>query len=145
MLFQADGSTFAVGRAAYVDQDPALPSETSRIHVQVEFEGAEVLALLDTGSPWSIVNADLATALGFLDREGEAKGIDSRLGTIQGKLVRVAVTLVAEDGESVELESTVFVSKDWPAGNFVGYSGLLERVKFAIDPETNSFFFGPID
>ena len=64
------------------------------------------------------------------------------MGVISGKLVRAVTKLVAEDGESVEVDSTLFVSRDWPAGNFIGYSGLLERIRFAVDPDTNSFIFG---
>ena len=64
------------------------------------------------------------------------------MGTVQGKLVRAMTTLVAEDGFSLEVDSTVFVSRDWPAGNFIGYSGLLERIRFAIDPQVNAFIFG---
>ena len=142
MLYRSDGSAFTSGKSTYLDKDPARRSETARIHVRVEFEGVAVLALLDTGAPWSILNAELANALELFNREGEAKSIGTRLGTVHGKLVRATATLVAEEGESVEMESTVFVSEDWLEGNFIGYSGLLERIRFAIDPDTNSFVFG---
>jgi hypothetical protein len=29
------------------------------------------------------------------------------------------------------------------AGTFLGYSGLLERIRFAVDPQQNNFYFGP--
>ena len=58
--------------------------------------------------------------------------------------VRAVTRLVAEDGESVEIEATVFVSPEWREGNFIGYSGLLERIRFAVDPDTNSFIFGAL-
>jgi hypothetical protein len=83
--------------------------------------------LLDTGASWSIVNSELADELGLFDRDGEPVDMSSRMGVISGKLVRAVTKLVAEDGESVEVDSTLFVSRDWPAGNFIGYSGLLER------------------
>lgn len=145
MLSHTDGSIFAVGMCAYLDQDPGTQSETSRINVSVEFEGFKVLALLDTGAAWSVLDRDVAMELGLFDRAGEPKSIHSRYGTTEGKLVRISTTFVAQEGESFEMEATVFVSADWPAGSFVGCSGLLERVKFAVDPETNTFFFGPID
>jgi hypothetical protein len=53
-------------------------------------------------------------------------------------------TLVSHEGDSIEIEATVFVSREWPSGNFIGYAGLLERIRFAIDPASNSFFFGAI-
>ena len=142
MLQWQNGATFAVGQSSYYDQAHDQPSETARIHVPVELDGVSVLALLDTGAAWSMVTAELAEELGLFDRDGEQTTIVSRLGTMQGRLVRAMTTLVAEHGDSLEVEATVFVSHDWTAGNFLGYSGLLERIRFAVDPYTNSFFFG---
>jgi len=142
MLHWPDGSTFASGRSRYLDADPGRPSKTASVHVQVEFDGVPVLAMLDTGASWSVLNAELADDLELFDRDGDTVTISSRMGTVQGKLVRALTTLVADDGDSVEVDSTVFVSRDWPAGNFIGYSGLLERIRFAIDPQDNTFIFG---
>jgi predicted aspartyl protease len=103
------------------------------------------LAVLDTGADWSVIQTEVAKALGLLERDGEPKTMTSRLGKHHGKLVRVNAELVAEEGESVQLDSTVFVCEDWPAGTFVGYHGLLERVRFAVDPEQNAFLFGMPD
>ena len=112
--------------------------------MRLQFEGVSVLALLDTGAAWSIVDTEVADALGLFEEDGSQVTISSRVGRVTGKLVRVNATLVAEDGEGVELESTVFVSREWSHGSFVGYSGLLERIRFAIDPDSNSFFFGAL-
>ena len=146
MLRYRDGSAFSTGMSLYLDADPgpSHPSATSRIHVRVEFDGASVLALLDTGAAWSVLNAELARELGLFERDGESATISSRLGNINGKLVRASTTLVADKGDSIEVDSTVFVSSDWPEGNFIGYSGLLERIRFAIDPGSNSFSFGAL-
>lgn len=142
MLHRPDGSAFASGRSRYLDKDPGRPSETSSVHVQVEFDGVRVLAMLDTGAAWSVLNAELADDLELFDRDGVPETISSRIGRVHGKLVRAMTTLVADDGDSVEVDSTVFVSRDWPAGNFIGYTGLLERIRFAIDPQDNAFIFG---
>ena len=144
MLRYSDGPEFSTGMSSYLDADPRHPSETSRIHVKVEFDGESVLALLDTGAAWSVLNAELAQELGLFERDGESMTISSRAGKIKGKLVRARTTLVADEGESIEFYSTVFVSGDWPEGNFIGYSGLLERIRFAIDPGSNSFVFGAL-
>lgn len=38
---------------------------------------------------------------------------------------------------------TFFVSQDWPSGlTFLGYSGLLDSIRFALDPQANHFYFG---
>jgi hypothetical protein len=53
--------------------------------------------------------------------------------------------LVADNGESLSIEATVWVSREWTGGNFLGYGGLLERIRFAVDPANNLFYFGPLD
>ncbi len=102
MLRWRNGSTFATGRSSYLDADPGFPSATARIHVKVAFDGVSVLALLDTGAPWSMLNAEVADELGLLDGEGEPVAISTRIGRIEGSLVRATTTLVAEDGDSVD-------------------------------------------
>lgn len=102
-----------------------------------------VLALLDTGASWSVLNVEVAKELKLLDGHGEPLAMSTRIGRIEGNLVRTAATLVAEDGDSVVVDATVFVSHEWHQPTVIGYSGLLERIRFAIDPGTQSFVFGP--
>jgi len=52
------------------------------------------------------------------------------------------LTLLADEGESFELDTTLFASREWSLGNFIGYAGFLERIRFAVDPSTNDFYFG---
>ena len=91
-----------------------------------------------------MLNAEVATAAGLLDQDDDSPkiSISTRIGRIKGSLVRTTTTLVAEDGDSVEFDSTVFVSREWFQQSVIGYSGLLERIRFAIDPGSNSFIFG---
>ena len=142
MLHRPDGSVFASGRSRFFDEAPGHPSETASVHVQVKFGGIRVLAMLDTGASWSVLSADLADELGLFDGDGEPMTVSSRIGTVQGRLVRAKTTLVADDGDALDIDSTVFVSRQWPAGNFIGYTGLLERIRFAVDPQDNAFIFG---
>jgi hypothetical protein len=101
---------------------------------------------LDTAADWSVISTEIAEDLGLFGIEGESIVLSTRFGTIAGHLVPAAVTLIADDGDSLGIDATVFVSSDWPrkAGTFLGYSGLLERIRFAVDPQKNDFFFGPI-
>jgi len=71
--------------------------------------------------------------------------MSTRLSIIHGRLVRAELQLIAEVGESLAINATVFVSRDWQGPNFIGYGGFLERVRFAIDPgqDQNHFHFGP--
>jgi hypothetical protein len=103
---------------------------------------APVLAQLDTGAAWSVLNVEVARRIGLLDAQGEPLVLSTRTGKVLGKLVRAPVSLVADAGESLDLDATFFVSANWRHGTFLGYSGLLERIRFAIDPYRNLFYFG---
>ncbi len=61
---------------------------------------------------------------------------------MRGALYREALRISADEGEPLDVEATVFVSPDWPGPSFIGYQGLLQRIRFAVDPETNLFYFG---
>ena len=63
---------------------------------------------------------------------------------MEGTLERYPIVLTAQKGQSLEIDATIFVCSEWRRGNFLGYTGLLERVRFAIDPASQLFYFGPI-
>lgn len=92
-----------------------------------------------------MLDCELADALGLLDGSGEPTQLSTRQGQRQGNLVRVPLIIPADEGqgESLEMEPTFFVCPDWPHGkNFLGYSGLLEFIRIALDPPENYFYFG---
>jgi hypothetical protein len=149
VLLHTDGSPFATGRARFSDHDPATEKETAKIYVKVQPEGLEavILAQLDTGSPWTVLARDYAEALALFGGEGQAITLNiARYGTIRGRLEKANITLLADEDEGQSLDvqqATVFVSMEWPGGTFLGYSGLLEKVRFALDPQKYLFYFGP--
>jgi len=69
--------------------------------------------------------------------------LSTAYGEVTGTIQRQTISLVAEQRDSLEIDASVFVTADWRYGNFLGYSGLLDRIRFAFDPGTNSFYFGP--
>ncbi len=144
-LLTLDGNLFARGRSRFLDSDGGM-EPTPKIFVKVLPGQAPIplLAQLDTGTAWSVLDGEIAEALGFLEHVGPTVSLSTRTGTIRGKLIRAPLMLVADEGESYELEATLFVSRDWTYGNFLGYSGFLDRVRFAVDPGTNDFYFGGI-
>jgi hypothetical protein len=146
MLFRQDGTEFAKGRSRFLDYPPGSPERTSKIFVKIQVESfdAVVFAQLDTGAAWSMLDAEVAEILSLLGGEGEPVTVSTRLGKVNGRLERTSLAIVADEGESISIDATVVVSPDWHAGNFLGYSGLLERVRFALDPSDNSFYFGSI-
>jgi hypothetical protein len=80
---------------------------------------------------------------GFLELLESEVWLDTRLGRIRGGLYRGALTIPAEEGDSLDTQATFFLSSDWHGGNFIGYEGLLQHIRFAVDPRDNAFFFGP--
>ena len=101
-----------------------------------------ILSQVDTGAAWSILERDIAEGLGLFDKGGLAVALSTRKGTVNGYLVRVPMTVLADEGDSLQVDGTLFVSQDWDHGNFIGYCGLLERIRFGVDPRTNDFYFG---
>ncbi len=70
--------------------------------------------------------------------------MSTRMGPVRGRLERTQIELVADEGDGLSIDATVFVSPDWSGDNFIGYSGFLERIRFGVDPSDNYFYFGPI-
>ncbi len=142
-LLRIDGENFARGRSRFPDSD-GREEPTPKIFVKILPGDAPValLAQLDTGAAWSVLDGEIAEALGLLEQAGPTVTLSTRSGTVRGKLIRSSLTIVADEGESCEVDATLFVSRDWAYGNFVGYSGFLERIRFAVDPRSNDFYFG---
>ena len=142
MLRDHEGRSFATGSAVFMDTDLAEVSPKIYVRIQPGNLLTPVLAQLDTGAAWSVLNAEVARLIGVLDARGEPLTLSTRMGNFRGKLVRVSVSLVADARESLNLDATFFVSSEWAHATFLGYSGLLERIRFAIDPQRNLFYFG---
>lgn len=122
-----------------------------RILVPVQIEEIETEAVVDTGGIYLICTPEIAKEL-QLD-PGAALGrseLNIRGHSINGALYRVALTLIAEEGKGCVLEATAFVPDDdplriWDLPVFLGMQGCLERMRFAVDPKDERFFFGPIE
>jgi predicted aspartyl protease len=135
---------FTTGRAAYLDQSLTSHESTPKIFVKLQIPPLPEtrLAQLDTGAAWTVLDSATAEELGLLECEGEEVRLKTKGGTFRGRLVRQALTLLADEGDHLEVEATVFVAPDWPYGSFLGYSGLLENIRIALDPGANHFYFG---
>lgn len=64
------------------------------------------------------------------------------MGLLDGTIQRLPITLIAEEGDHLTIDASVFVTDAWHHGHFLGYSGFLERLRFAIDPFSNTYYFG---
>lgn len=100
-------------------------------------------ALLDTGSQRCVLPARIAVAIEEVAAaDGLVERMSTRFGSITGRLLRLPLALVAEDGETLDVDATWFVSAEWPGPAIVGWKGCLERVRFALDPTREQFYFG---
>jgi|SRR3990172_6510638 len=137
-------SDFAIGASTFADTAPGTQYE-ARIFVPVRLGGLDVdlTAMVDTAAPWCVLEGALAAV--FADRDAilvPRQVLSSRLGDYTGDLCRASITLLADEGDSLTVEATVFVCPDWSGPNVIGYNALLERIRFAVDPSLNTFYFG---
>jgi hypothetical protein len=144
-MLKLNGQDFTTGSAKFLDDDLEDREPTPKVFVRVRFPDLErkpALAQLDTGAAWSVLQRDIAEELGLLDGAGEMVRVQTAVGSIRGRLERVPLVLVADEGASLNLQVTFFVSPQWRGGTFLGYSGLLDRLRIGLDCPKNLFYFG---
>jgi hypothetical protein len=148
VLLRDDGSLFMSSRAPYLDAPPGVSGRDAKIFIRIAVgtPGFLVTAMLDSGSTYSVLNEDVAEAIGaFEDAHAPSIEMGTRRGVLRGRLVRRPISLLADEGDGLEVEATFWVSREWKYGHFLGYAGLLQRVRFGLDPQTNQSHFGPIE
>jgi hypothetical protein len=150
MLRFSDGQIFASGSCPYRAAPASENDMTHRIFLTVQFDGFQTEAVLDTGGVYFIVHPELAEGLA-LDH-GNALYVGDmgiRGFKYRGYIHRLNLTLLATNGTSLEIEATAFIpeltqSQIWALPSFLGLFGCLERMRFAVDPGTDTFFFGSL-
>lgn len=151
LLTAPDGEPFTTGAMTYLYQ-PATPVEnTSRILLPVRIENVFTIAALDTGAPFGICPPRLARQLALDPATAlEPKTMLIRGSWVTGSLHRLQISFPAEEGEDLQIDATLFVpTVDWEEGwgdlpCFIGMVGCLERMRFAVDPGRDQFYFGPV-
>lgn len=145
------GAPFVLGVTGY-DYRPATSQETTpRVVLQVAIEGIVVEAVVDTGGVYLFCHPLIAQRLALTPAEALSgvQAILFRGVLVPGRLYRLSLTLLADVGEDVTLQTTAFVPEPEEAEHWgempclLGFYGCLERVRFAIDPHTEQFYFGP--
>ena len=67
---------------------------------------------------------------------------------LEGSIIRLNMTLPADEGEDLTVDATAFIPDveeywgDFPC--FIGQLGFLERIRYALDPATDTFYFGTL-
>jgi len=119
-----------------------------RIVVLVEAEGIKLPAVVDTGAPWSIISPKRAADAGVDVTAGirASHPLNVRGIRYQGWICRLSIRLVAEEGQDLYLEPPVFIPEaaEWLLPNFIGLTGFLSNMRWAVDPGENLFYFGPL-
>lgn len=140
---------FATGVAYYEDLYPN-DDDNNRIVLSVTVEGQlSIKAIVDTGAPWCIVDPTIVEAVGIdiQETEGSIKKMFIRGIKYDGKLIRMYISIDVNEGETVDVDATVFVpllrpGEGWWHPNFLGLDGFLNRILFAVDPTENTFYIG---
>lgn len=145
----SDSQPFATGSSRY-QFDPLPGSDISaRIMLEVSIGDYKVPAVLDTGTSYLICSPDLAELLDLDANTALQKHTHLIRGTrVPGLLHRIELTLPATEGSSLTLEVTAFVPDRSQSDlgvsfpSFLGFTLCLERTRFAVDPATQTFYFG---
>jgi len=143
---------FAQGMIHYRDHYPNQ-EQLARIVLPIIVENKmAVRAIVDTGAPWCIIDPAIVRRTGTATRKGYKLGEKLMIRGMwyEGEIIRMLFSLEAERGENLNVDATVFVPTlppgvAWPHPNFIGLGGFLDRIRFAVDPSENIFYFGPVD
>lgn len=153
MLLQfGDGEPYATGATNYQYRPATEREKTPRIVVSILIDDIQTLAFVDTGGVYAICPPDIASVLNLIPQDGiPTEPMLWRGSLLKGELYRIPTTIIAETGNSLRIESTFFVPQltpdqiwvdDFPC--ILGMSGCLERLRFAVDPSADMFYFGRI-
>lgn len=135
----------------YEDHYPGY-EQSARLVIEVNVENRyTVPAIVDTGAPWCVLDPELAQQLQVTQAVSyePTTMLIIRQGSYKGRLLKLNLTLQAEQGEDLSVDATVFIpslgpGELWPHPNFIGLDGFLSRIRFAVDPGENAFYFGPL-
>jgi len=140
---------FAVGSVNYTDRYPGDERNARIVLTITSPRGHAIEMIVDTGAPWCILDPELAESWGLLAKAEHVslEWINVRGERFAGRLVRTNLTMQASYGEALTIEATVFVpilrpGQMWSYPNFLGLDGFLSRIRFAVDPTENTFYFG---
>lgn len=149
LLLFLNGDSFATGAVRYQYHPATLGESTNRIFLRVEIAGYPIEAVVDTGAPYVVLAPTVARIIGLSSSSAIARERMLIRGMrLDGNVYRFNMKLLATFGDDLEVEATIFVPDseeywgDFPS--FIGLGGFLERVRFAVDPSTDMFYFGSL-
>jgi len=150
MLHFEDGRLFSQGACTFSYRPATEQDTTPRIMIGVQIEDLCTEAAVDTGGVYLVCDPEIADLLELDPNSGlGADKLRIRGFEVHGTLHRVSLTVLAQEGQSLELEVTAFLprlqpNELWNLPSFMGLLSCLERLRFAVDPGTDVFYFGPL-
>jgi hypothetical protein len=149
LLTLTDGTAFALGSTRFARS--VLPGSTlPRILSEVLVEGVLTRAAVDTGGAYLVCRPDVARKAGL--RPASSLGgqiVNIRGRSYSGRLYRQGIEILAQRGDGLRFQGIVFVpelapGETWGLPSMMGFQGMLEFIRFAIDPVDDTFFFGRV-
>lgn len=132
--------------------DDYYPNEEGEPRIVLPVKVADQIyahAIMDTGAPWCVLDPYIVRLVVPASefRYPATHHLLIRGIWYWGLLFRIGLTLNAEEGEDFEVDATVFAAnlrpnEPWSHPNFIGLDGFLNRIRYAIDPADNAFYFG---
>jgi hypothetical protein len=125
--------------------DEVVDAHRLLVSVSCQIEAQEVLieALVDTASEWCVIKEDLLPRHAA-ESASERTMLSTRFGLIEGHLVRAAITFPGTESDDLRVEGTWFVSADWTGPPVLGWKGVLDRMRFAVDPVEGWLYFSEL-
>ena len=148
--FSGDGEPFATGAASYRYAPVPGSDDANRILIQVEINEDFREAILDTGGQYFLCAQDVAEGIRPAPEYTlERKNIRFRGETVRGRLHRIDILLLHGEGDYLTVDVTAFLpdpdqvfTPEFIPYSFLGMHCCMERVRFAIDPSEDRFYFG---
>jgi predicted aspartyl protease len=140
----SSGEVFATGECRCRLGTAASGDVLTRLLVPLDLGEITTEAVIDTGGAYLILDPEIAAVVGLDPTNALSSArIAVRGRLIDGTLHRLSAKLPAMAGESLVFEPTVFVPASWDLPTYLGWHGCLERVRIAVDPVSETLFFGP--
>jgi hypothetical protein len=108
--------------------------------------GESIYALFDTGARWTVIPQSIAdtypdcfSSLDILQK------IMTRFGVYPGTLHQCSLRILVDSGQDIVFEPTVLVVPDWNYPIVLGFTSLLDKIRWACDPTANQegrLYFG---
>lgn len=148
LLNLTNGEPFATGAIAY--RIPEEGADARRITIGVEIEQNLTEAIIDTGAPYVVCSPSLAKLLQLNPANAlSTHRIMIRGIWVRGGFHRIQISFLADEGEAVSIEATAFIpdldqnlTDEFLPRSFLGLTQCLEAIRFAIDPLSETFYFG---